>query len=273
MEVGISTQIFWDYEKLDMGYILGHIADDLKFDCAEIHCQGPMFRGWGTPKAKQTKEEIKDILSTLDIGVSLHAPYHDLNIATLNLGVRKEVIKQVSECIETASYLGSRIVVVHPGYLASRKYRKEHVIEIMVRNFKTLARLSEDNGVWLCMENISSKPKALCVHIKEIRHICDLVDSDHFGVCLDSAHANTTGLSPDHFAEGLRDYVSHVHISDNTGIDDHLPIGLGNIDFEKFLKALKPYNGCIIIEGWLPRNQDYFLRWDKKQIDDILKRI
>lgn len=273
MKVGISTQIFWDYEKLDMEYILRHLADDLRFECAEIHCQSPMFKSWGTPEAGKTKEEIRDLLSTLDIDVSLHAPYHDLNIATLNLGVRKEALNQIEECIETANYLDSKIVVVHPGYLASRKYLKKQVVDVMVSNFKRLAERSEDYDVLLCMENISSKPKALCVHIKEIRNICDLVDSDHFGVCLDAAHANTTGLSPAHFAEELRDYVRHVHISDNTGIDDHLPIGLGNIDFERFLRALKPYDGYIIIEGWMPRNQDYFLRWDRKQIGDLIKKI
>ncbi len=273
MKLGISTQIFWDYEKLDIEYVLSHLADDLRFECAEIHCQSPLFKGWGTLKAKETKEKIYDTLSTLDIGVSLHAPYHDLNLATLNLGVRKEVMHQISECIETANYLNSNIVVVHPGHLASRKYLKDRILNIMAKNFKRLAEISEDFGVQLCMENISSKPTALCVHIKEILYICNLVDSDHFKICLDAAHANTTGLSPDHFAEELKDYVAHVHISDNTGVDDHLPIGLGNIDFKKFIHALNSYDGYMIIEGWMPRNQDYFLRWDKKQIDDIVMSI
>ena len=273
MKLGVSTQIFWDYEKLDMNYILKHLAEDLKFECAEIHCQGPMFRGWGTLKAKETKQEIKDILSTLDIKISLHAPYHDLNMATLNLGVRKEVIDQVAESINTANYLGSGIVVVHPGFVASKKYKKKRVFGVMVNNFKKLSRIAEDLNVQLCMENIASKPKAMGVHVKEIRRIHDLVNSDNFKICLDSAHTNTTGLSPDHFAGELREYVAHVHISDNTGTDNHLPIGLGNIDFEKFLRALKPYKGYLIIEGWMPRNQDYFLQWDKKQIESIIQRV
>ncbi len=28
--------------------------------------------------------------------------------------------------------------------------------------------------------------------------------------------------------EEIRECVAHVHISDNTGTDEHLPIGLGN---------------------------------------------
>jgi sugar phosphate isomerase/epimerase len=272
MKVGVSTQIFWNYEKLDVEYALTHLADDLKFECAEIHCQSPMFEDWGTPRAKETKQGIRDVLSTLDMAVSLHAPYHDLNIATLNLGVQGEVVDQIAESINTANYLDSKIVVVHPGFVASRKYKRNIVFDAMIENFRKLSGIAEDLNVQLCMENIAVKPKAMGVHVKEIHRIHDLVNSDNFKICLDSAHANTTGLSPDHFAEELRDYVDHVHISDNTGTDDHLPIGLGGIDFDKFLKALKPYDGFLIIEGWMPRNQDYFLQWDKKQIDDILQR-
>jgi len=148
VKIGVSTQIFWDYEKLDMDYILKHSADDLKFECAEIHCQSPMFTGWGTPKAKETKKEIRDILSTVDIEISLHAPYHDLNMATLNLGVRKETIDQVAESINTANYLDSKIVVVHPGFVASRKYKKELVFNGMIDNFKRLAKIAEESCAW-----------------------------------------------------------------------------------------------------------------------------
>jgi sugar phosphate isomerase/epimerase len=273
VKIGVSTQIFWDYTKLDIDYILKHSAEDLKFECAEIHCQGPMFRDWGTLKANETKKEIKDILSTVDIDISLHAPYHDLNIATLNLGVRREVMDQIAESINTANYLDSGIVVVHPGFVASRKYRKKKIFDVMISNLKQLSNVAEDLNVLLCMENISAKSKAMGVHVKELKRIYDLVDSNSFKICLDSAHANTTGLSPAHFAEELRECVAHVHISDNTGIDDHLPVGLGNIDFEKFLSALKPYKGYLVVEGWMPRNQDYFLKWDKKQIGGILGRI
>ncbi|HEX55095.1 MAG: hypothetical protein DRO94_04885 [Candidatus Altiarchaeales archaeon] len=273
MELGISTQIFWNYQELDLEYAITHSVNDLCFKCVEIHCQSPMFRGWGTSEGNETKKSLKDILSTLDVELSLHAPYHDLNIATLNLGIRREVIKQLKECINMAHFLNSNIVVVHPGFVASRKYRRETAFNYMIDGFKEITRVAEDLSVNVCMENIASKPKAMGVHIPEIIEIYNSINSENFKICLDASHANTTGIRPEHYAKELREYVAHVHVSDNTGSDQHMPIGMGNIDFESFLRNLRPYKGFVVIEGWIPRNQDYFIEWDKKQLEEIISRI
>ncbi|MEA3255606.1 MAG: sugar phosphate isomerase/epimerase family protein [Candidatus Altiarchaeota archaeon] len=273
MKIGFAAQIFWDYQKLDLDYVINHAVNDLGFECVEILCQNPMFPGWCTNKVKKTKKEIRDILSTLDVGVSLHAPYHDLNIASWNIGVKNEAIKQVKTCIEVANYLESGIVVVHPGYVASRKYRRNKTFDMMMESFREITKTAEDLDVKLCMENIASKPKAMGVHIQEIKRMVEEVNSENFKLTLDVAHVNTTGLTPKEYIEGLREYIFHVHISDNTGGNDHLPLGLGNIDFEEFLGDLRPYKGFLIIEGWIPRNQDYFLKWDKMQLENIIKKI
>ena len=273
MKIGVSTVIFWNYEKLDLEKVIVHCVNDLKFEAVEIHCQSPMFPEWGTRKEDSIKKRIKDTLSTLDVEVSLHAPYHDLNIGTMNLGIREEVIRQLKNTVEFAHYLNSEIVVVHPGYVASRKYSRAKVLEKMIENFKRVAMLAEDLEVYLCMENNASKPKATGVHIPEIKEIIEAVGSEYFKLTLDTAHANTTGIKPSDFVKSLRKYIKHLHISDNLGDNHHLPIGLGNIDFYDFFYHLGNYKGIAIIEGWIPHNQDYFLEWDKKQIKSILKRL
>jgi len=273
MELGVSTQIFWNYNELDLEHAIKHSVKNLGFRCVEIHCQSPMFKGWGTPEGNETKKQIKDVLSTIDVDVSLHAPYHDLNIATLNWGIRKEVIRQLKECINTAHFLDSEIVVTHPGYVASRKYKRNAAFNLMIKGFREITKVAEDLSVAVCMENIASKPKAMGVHIPEILEIYNTINSENFKICLDVAHANTTGLKPEHYAKELRECIGHVHLSDNTGSDAHMPIGTGNIEFESLLRNLKSYKGFLVIEGWIPRNQDYFLEWDKKQIESIICRI
>lgn len=274
MRIGVSTQIFWDYKKLDYARIIPHVINDMKFEGVEITCQDPLYRGWGTKQADETKKEIRDVLDTLNrVTVSIHAPYHDLNIAALNVGVEKEVIKQLKEAIDVAGYLNSEIVVVHPGYVASRKYPKENAYSNMIRNFREISSFAQDQKINICMENLASKQKAMGVHIPEIKKIIGDVDRENFKLCLDVAHVNTTGIPPTHFLEELREYVGHVHISDNTGDNHHLPLGMGNIDFEGFLRNLSPYDGLVIVEGWIPRNQDHFLRWDREKLDEIMSRL
>jgi len=272
-KIGVSVQIFWDYNKLDLDYAINHSVNDLGFECVEILCQNPMYGGWGTSKAKETTRKIKDILSTLDAEVSIHAPYHDLNIASWNVRISEETVRQINESIDVATKLNSEIVVAHSGYMSSRKYRKDKTFDIMLQNFAKIAKHAEDSGVTLCMENIASKPKALGTHIADIKRIFNTVNSKNFKLCLDAAHANTTGLKPKEFAVRLKEYVRHVHLSDNTGNNEHLPVGMGNINFKDFLYALKPYYGFLIIEGWTPHNEDYFLEWDRNRIGETLDNI
>jgi len=272
-KIGLSVQIFWDYNRLDFDYAINHSVNDLGFECVEILCQNPMYAGWGTPKAKKTTRKIKDILSTMDVGVSIHGPYHDLNIASLNVRISNETVRQINEAIDVASRLDSKIVVAHSGYISSRKYRMEKAFDILLRNFARITKHAEDCGVTLCMENIASKPKALGTHITDIKKIMNTVNSKNFRLCLDSAHANTTGLKPKEFVARLKEYVSHVHVSDNTGNNEHLPIGMGNINFNEFLYALKPYSGFLVVEGWIPSNEDHFLSWDKSRLDEVLDNV
>ncbi len=274
MKFGVSTLIFWNYEGLDLTSAIKHCAEKLKFDCVEIHCQSPHFEGWGTEKGEELKREVRDTLSTLDVGVSLHAPYHDLNIATTNLGIRREVVRQIQDTVEFAYHIDSEIVVFHPGYVASRKYRPDKVYNSMIENLKKILVLAEELGVKVCMENNAAKPKAMGVHIRELKKICQHVDSEYFKLTLDVAHANTTGIKPSRFVEELKDYIAHVHLSDNTGDNQHLPLGLGNIDFIDFFRKLNPvFDGFVIIEGWIPHNQDHFIEWDKKQLKVIQQAL
>lgn len=62
-------------------------------------------------------------------------------------------------------------------------------------------------------------------------------------------------------------------MSDNTGADDHLTIGQGNIDFEGVLRELMPYDGILMVEGWIPRDEDPFLRHDRAELEKIRENL
>jgi sugar phosphate isomerase/epimerase len=61
--------------------------------------------------------EIQDILSTNNLQVSIHAPYSDLNCASLNYPIWRESIRQICSCIDCAASL-TDIVTIHPGYIS-----------------------------------------------------------------------------------------------------------------------------------------------------------
>jgi sugar phosphate isomerase/epimerase len=246
-------------------------VEDLGFKNVEILCEHPFFENWGTEKADRLKKRIREVKETLDIEISLHSPYHDVNIASWNLAIRKATVKQLKECVEMADYLNSSVVVIHPGFVSSRKYNRQDTFEVMIQNFNEILRLAEDLDITLCLENMASKPKALGIHPSELLKIFEEVDSTRFRFTMDVAHANTTGINPADFARKLKSHIHHLHISDNQGKDDHLPVGLGTIDFEEFFESIGNFRGISIIEGWAPKYTDHFLTWTKEKLQRILK--
>lgn len=273
MKIGVGAHIFWSGENPDLIKTIYHIVDDLNFKNVEIACEHPFFENWGTEKADKLKKNVREAKETLGIGVSLHAPYHDINIASWNLAMRKAAIKQLKECVETADYLNSSVVVVHPGFVSSRKFSRRKTFEMMIQNFNKILKLAEDLDVTICLENMASKPKAMGIYPDELIKIFEEVNSPHFRLTLDVAHVNTTGIDPAEFAEKLKSHIHHLHISDNQGKDNHLPIGLGTIDFEEFFKSVGDFQGFFIIEGWAPQNTDRFLTWTKEELQQAWSAV
>lgn len=273
MKIGLSVAILWDYKELQLPNAISHSVDNLGYEVVEIHCEEPFFEGWGTKKGHETRKKIKDTLSVLDADVSLHAPYHDTNIATMNSGIGEEIIRQYKEGIETARYLNSEILVVHPGYVSSRKYERKMSLQKMIENLKKITKFADENGVKICLENLSSKKKAMCTDTAEIKKTLKKVNMENLKVTFDIAHANTTEEGPLKFARRLKEHIAHIHISDNTGDNNHLPMGLGNIDFEAVLRELSPFDGFVVVEGWIPRDEDPFLIYDREELEKIRKKL
>ena len=60
---------------------------------------------------------IGEVIASTGLGITVHAPYGDLNLATLNDPIWRESIRQICTCIEHASEITDR-VTIHPGYLS-----------------------------------------------------------------------------------------------------------------------------------------------------------
>ena len=123
------------------------------------------------------------------------------------------------------------------------------------------------------MENLASKKKAMCVRIPELKKVIKQVNMENLKITFDIAHSNTTKTGPLEYIRELKKHIAHVHVSDNTGADDHLTIGQGNIDFEKVLHKLKPFNGILIVEGWIPENEDPFLEYSLSELREIRNNL
>ena len=192
-------------------------------------------------------KKIEEVIASTNLGITVHAPFGDLNLATLNDPIWHESIRQVCTCIDHASHITDR-VTIHPGYLSPvGKLLPQKVWELQKEALRQIGKFATDCGVLACLENMIGVKEFLCRVPDELIGMTEGIEG--IGMTFDFGHANTMGLVSDFLARV--DRASHIHIHDNNGLSDqHLALGEGTIDWDKVGKTIaKKYSGILVIEG------------------------
>ena len=180
---------------------------------------------------------IEEVIASTHLGITVHAPYGDLNLATLNDPIWHESIRQVCTCIEHASRITDR-VTIHPGYLSplENSCPRKSGNSRRKRSGRS-GNLQQTAGVLACLENMIGVKEFLCRVPDELIGMTEGIEG--IGMTFDFGHANTMGLVNDFLAHVNR--ASHIHIHDNNGLSDqHLALGEGTIDWESSRKSDRP---------------------------------
>ena len=167
---------------------------------------------------------------------SLHlpfAPFEEVNIASLDEGIRKRTVDGLSEIIRRTGDAGISLAVIHPSAEPNEeKDRPRHLMQAKA----SLARLSEvcrQNGVTLAVEDL---PRS-CLG-NSSAELLELISVDpSLRVCFDTNHLLFE--DPVHFVRALGDKIVTVHVSDYDFVNErHWLPGEGKADFYAILSAL-----------------------------------
>ena len=188
-----------------------------------------------------------DTLESYNLKYTIHAPFMDVNIATLQDKSRLNSIEQMKESIDLANKINGEAVVVHPGLTSflPNKYFPDKVYEAANESMKEIGEYGKDLGVLTTFENM---PTFESMIYKNIVDLNEFLTTNDLYMTLDIGHANHAGYAAD---EMIFDSIKHIHIHDNFGDDDsHLALGEGSIDLNHIVNNLenKNYNGIYIIE-------------------------
>jgi sugar phosphate isomerase/epimerase len=190
---------------------------------------------------------ITDMIASTKLGVSVHAPYGDLNLATLNDPIYRESIRQVCTCIEHAADLTDR-VTLHPGYLSPvGKLVPKKIWDLQKSALEQIGKVASDHSILACVENMISAKEFLCRFPEELIGMSEGIEG--IGMTFDFGHAHTVGKVQEFLTNVKR--AHHVHIHDNHGVsDEHLALGDGTIPWDIVGKKVAAnYDGIVVIEG------------------------
>ncbi len=188
-----------------------------------------------------------DTLESFDLKYSIHAPFMDVNIASLQDQSRLNSLKQIKKSIDLANEINAEAVVIHPGVTSflPNKFFKKEVNDYAKESMIELGKYGEDLGVLTTFENMPNFPSMLFSDMIELN---EFLENNGLYMTLDIGHANHAGFSPD---EMIFDSIKHIHIHDNFGDDDaHLPLGEGSIKLNDIVNTLesKNFKGIYILE-------------------------
>ena len=221
---------------------------------------------WQPPDAADEIEAFHQDLAEFDLSVySMHAL--PCFLATADSDAPPDLADALHRDLERLAAMGGKTAVYHACMMRDVPPEKtddaidavgwEAFLERYSASVGALARAAARHGITIVIENIWFSERA-----KTVRGYMDIIEAagePNVGIILDSGHAHLCGLS---IADEIRAAGKHLrdtHFHDNIGpidgqfIDQHIPPGLGTIDWQSACQALNDiaFPGPIVFEGVL----------------------
>ncbi len=198
---------------------------DLLFEMGlnpEIYFSGPALDGLEAQQAVEVAAE----LDRRRIRVTFHAPFRELSPGSEDSRVRRASCDRLEEALNLAASFRPRVIVCHTGLYGSSSDLDDW-LEWSLSSWRPLISLAEKLKTVIALENVyEGGPESL-------ERLLSSIDSPHFGFCLDIGHVNVYSTVPlERWLTSLGRWLVEVHLHDNHGKEDeHLPMGMGNIDY------------------------------------------
>ena len=189
------------------------------FEIIEILAEGPFF--------EKDNGEFKDC----GLDMRMHAATVDINIASLNKGIRNESVKQMIHCGQYAESINANTITVHPGIIGRNEpHLRKWALEIAI---ESIGEIIDNTNVEISVENMPVRGKFLGNTVEEIEMIQEATGCS---LTIDTGRGNLEEML------NLKN-ISYCHLNDNDGIkDQHIALGEGTMD----LNLLKKIDTAII---------------------------
>ncbi len=158
--------------------------------------------------------------------------------------VRDACLHELERCAKIFAALGAKIMNIHPCYACPPALKKD-IVEFNIDALHPIVEMAASHGLKMVFENYKAPFDRVAVFKTMLAAVPGLK------LHLDFGHTNFGLDNHDVFCRELGEHIEHVHFSDNRSrSDDHMPLGVGSVDWRKAVSALKTagYDGTITLE-------------------------
>lgn len=192
--------------------------------------------------------------------VTVHSPNVDLNIASINPGIRQESTRQFLELIKLAHRIGANPVTFHHGQSSSNVNIDEREFERIIKHNTEFAfqalELAERYDLQLGYENLGGS--TIPVEKVLLETTLERIGNPRFGLNLDIGHLPLVGGEPKEWITRFGPFIKEVHLHGtyyrgdrDLPLINHSPLEMeDHFDFKEILKDLKRvgFTGPMIFE-------------------------
>ncbi|MBW2265456.1 MAG: sugar phosphate isomerase/epimerase [Deltaproteobacteria bacterium] len=170
--------------------------------------------------------------------------------------VRKACFEELERCAKLFSSVGAKVMNIHPCYYCPPSMKPD-LLKHNIKALKSIAQMAGSYDLTLVLENFMPPFDRVSTFQTLLKEIPELQ------VHLDFGHTNMGRDDADLFCKHLGHRIKHVHFSDNRSTEDHhMPLGVGNINWENAVSELKKirYDETITLEVFC-NNKDVLFQY------------
>ena len=241
LRVGAATMFL---RELPVSRALEHIAD-AGYAAAEVWIEHLLDSG-------ERPGALARQAGTLGLALTVHAASYDINPISRNIGIARESRRQIEQSLAATVELEAQVVVVHPGRRSSSRQPSEETWRRLLDWIADLDTTAARLGVRVGLELMENRPREIFMLPSDAARLME-TSWQQIGLTVDVAHLNTHGDPVELLNQLEPTWIWHVHLSDQTPTQAHVPLGRGEMDLPRVLTAIRRiYSGIVSVEGYVP---------------------
>ncbi len=182
-----------------------------------------------------TEDTVAQLLAKIDCLKTLHAPYKELSIFSVDSEIAQVSKDRIIKALHTAQRLHCSKIVVHTGFnpMIADEWVENNTAEKIIAFYSAIA--SDFPDITICIENSFEDSFLLFEKMFNAQLPANIK------MCIDTGHTHLFGIQTTaELIERFAPHISHFHIHDNHGkTDEHLIPGEGTIDWPAVHNALQ----------------------------------
>ncbi len=240
------------------------LCAELGLDFIELNMNLPQYQ-----LNKIDVDYFKSIVDKYDIYYTIHLD-ENLNMCDFNPYVAEAYQKTVTDTIDIAKQLDIKVLNMHMAkgvyftlpdrkeYLFS-EYKEQYLKSII--DFRVMCENAIGNAdIKICIENCDGYEDFQ----KEAIEL--LLESKVFALTFDIGHNHGIGGADEEFIMNHKNRLNHIHLHDAKSRKNHLALGAGEMDIQKYINLAKEQNCRMVLETKTIDGLKQSVEWLKKNI-------